>query len=302
MSVKEVFSKSLSEYKSNFGFFVKSVGLFIVLFSLITAIIPVIYFFSDGTYQRLGTLSVSDSSYAEVSSQMIFNQHLNMWIVVAIISLIGMLFSIYAYGGIAGLLIKKKSLTYKSFINEGKNNFWRVLGFCLLVLLIVLISLIIISLPILLVYILRVLGNESTSIAIFATLVFLALILAAIWIMINWIFSFFFFVGKSSRFRDSLRESRELIRGRWWKTFGYLILLFLFLAAVGIVVELPFGLVNLVLDMMGNNNYQSKIIINNLSNFVSIIVQVFTFPFSLLYLKNLFFNYSESKKSNKKIK
>ena len=86
----------------------------------------------------------------------------------------------------------------------------------------------------------------------------------------------FVYFDKRKTVIESLKISFNIVKGNWWKIFGYTILLFLAFSIFGLIIVI---LVNYV-----SNNYLN-LILNNLVNFIYTIISV---PFSILFYKNIY--------------
>ena len=105
-------------------------------------------------------------------------------------------------------------------------------------------------------------------------LLFLLLIVPGIIFSVYWILTMFVWFNEPKLgFMNSLKKSRELVKGRWWRTLGYGILLMLILAVVGALFSW----------------------IIYLNSIVSLLSSVFI----IYFLRHMYINYS-SRTSNKK--
>ncbi len=69
---------------------------------------------------------------------------------------------------------------------------------------------------------------------------FLLLVVPGIWLAISWAFAIPALLVEDVRGRRALGRSFQLVRGRWWRTFGVLLIAFLVTVFVAAVVALPF--------------------------------------------------------------
>lgn len=104
----------------------------------------------------------------------------------------------------------------------------------------------------------------SVVMVIFLGVLYLLFIIPGIIFTVYWIFAAFVLINEKKGIIESLRMSKNMVKGRWWKVFGHLILLFLILAAASIIVSfVPF-----------------------VGGFISTLVIT---PFATLFLKNFYF-------------
>jgi len=107
----------------------------------------------------------------------------------------------YNLGIMAGSLFKKK-FSFSDCIGYAKKFYWGYFGFIILLF-------------------------------IYMAGLFLLLIIPGIIFMIFWAFSPYVFVYERKGIHGSLRRSFQIVRKRWWKTFGYTVLLILIVLAIG---------------------------------------------------------------------
>ncbi|MEK6914335.1 MAG: hypothetical protein AABW83_01670 [Nanoarchaeota archaeon] len=139
----------------------------------------------------------------------------------------------------------KGKFNFYDIIISGKRNFWKFVWFSIVSL-------------------------------FFIILLFLALIIPGIIFSIYWSLAIFVYFDKRKTVIESLKISFNIVKGNWWKIFGYTILLFLAFSIFGLIIVI---LVNYV-----SNNYLN-LILNNLVNFIYTIISV---PFSILFYKNIY--------------
>jgi hypothetical protein len=72
-----------------------------------------------------------------------------------------------------------------------------------------------------------------------AALGFLAFILPGIWLAISWEFTAQAVVVEGRRGTDALRRSFTLVRGRWWRVFGIIVILSLLAQVASGIVSVP---------------------------------------------------------------
>jgi hypothetical protein len=77
---------------------------------------------------------------------------------------------------------------------------------------------------------------------IFLILLFILLIIPGIIFAVFWAFAFNILIAEKKSPMDSLRGSREVVRGNWWKVLGYFLLLALVIILVSIIPAIAVGL------------------------------------------------------------
>lgn len=84
------------------------------------------------------------------------------------------------------------------------------------------------------------LAGESLLFLFIVTLGFMFLFVPGIYFAVAFIFAPFFIVFREKSVSASLGASMDLVRGRWWNLFGYLIVLQLILGALSYVFTIPY--------------------------------------------------------------
>ena len=105
---------------------------------------------------------------------------------------------------------------------------------------------------------------------------FLLFIIPAIIFYIYWIFGAYVLIGENKRIIESLRRSRLIVRGRWWRVLGYGLLLMLVFIAIIIIFLIPGSILGTL--------FQSTAI----SNIFSLGAYLIIFPLGILFLKNFY--------------
>jgi hypothetical protein len=111
----------------------------------------------------------------------------------------------------------------------------------------------------------------------------LALILPAIWLGVAWSLAFPVLIAEGQRGARALGRSFQLVRGRWWPTFGALFLAFLFQFFLGLVLGIPLGL--LTFNLEGDSPVALA-----LTTVVNVLASVITTPFMAAVLVLIYFD------------
>lgn len=293
----EIFSDSWKEYKDNWKVYSSMLLLLSIIPSLIVFLIEIFYMrdILFYTFSETGALSLAT----------IFSMRFLLFIIMSII--IAILGVWLQASLIYNSLYKKKLMKVKESLLGGKKYFWKLLGLSLLILLIFFMIFaavgIIIGIGVIIILALGIANIISILIILLLVLLVIAAIIFAIYLGINWTFSVYVLIGENKRIMDSLRISKGFVKGRWWKTFGYLILFGLILLVVFILIAMISLLINLIINPSGFNPTTMPSIDSNLfiiSQFVSYIldflVALIITPFSVLFLKNLYLSWKSNKK------
>ena len=139
-------------------------------------------------------------------------------------------------------------MTYKESIKGGLNYFWKYLGL-------------------------------SIVLIIFLFLLFLLLIIPGIIFLIYWLFAPYVLIAENKKIMESLKRSKEIVKGRWWHVFGYFLLFSIILGIILFILTIPnFFLSSGIL----------KLIINQVYTLISV-------PLSLLFFRNFYYDLIKNK-------
>lgn len=110
-----------------------------------------------------------------------------------------------------------------------------------------------------------------------------ALFIPCIWLGVSWSVAFPVLIAEGALGTGALRRAFHLVRGRWWATFGALVLAFMFQAFVGLVLAIPLGVV------MSSRESGSTLALV-VSAVVGILSSVITTPFMAAVLVLVYFD------------
>lgn len=251
MKFEYIFKKSYDEYKKKF----KNIFLLSLIFIGIPIIISSLFF--------LSYIIKNPEFYKAIiiDQKNIFPT--NFFVYIFLFGLISFIFFIIFEAGLIKESISGKFNFHKT-INSGRNNFWRLIWFFIVV-------------------------------AFFLMLLFLALIIPGIIFAIYWSVAIFVYFDGKKTVIESLRVSFSMIKGNWWKIFGYsLLMVFLY-----VITSLIFGLISLSteLSIYSLENPSAKllilnVILNSISNFLYNLIII---PFSILFYKNIYIELKKKK-------
>jgi hypothetical protein len=163
---------------------------------------------------------------------------------------------LFTSAGLMSATAKNKPLKYDNFISEAKMNWVDYTLFLILT-------------------------------VFFLVLLFMALVIPGIIFMIYWMFAFYIYFDKKTTRIDALKQSKEMITGNWWRVLGYLLLLMLVFAAVGLVVALITTPIALAILAVADSQTEliTGIILETIENTISILMT----PFTVLFFRNFYF-------------
>lgn len=266
----DVFNYSWKEYKKNFGLFLVILLLFFVVPSII-----------QGFLQTPITLEIArlgeNADFLQVASAILNNPFL---IPVSIVLVLSLLFYVLASVSIVYFSLykdEKKGLSFSETIKQGGKYFFKYL-----------------------------LYSVVTIIFLFG--LYLLFIIPGIIFTVFWIFSPYILIKEKKGIIDSLRTSYNLVKGRWWKTFGYLVMFLIISLAVSLLIGVLIGIMefivfylmtgtilnfeNLDLTQLSLNQSIIIVLIDSVANWITTIIFL---PLGILFYKNLYLEYNKSK-------
>lgn len=261
----ELFQQSIEDYKSNFKPILKLVLIFIGIILVLAFLFNSIVLITD---ERVFSV-MSDPVLISQYNQGLIDFPLYYNIISSIFNIIYLFLALFVSVSLIAVSVKKQRFSYKEIIESGKSNYWRYFGLVVVT-------------------------------AIFSLLLFLLLIIPGIIFVVYWTFAAYVFLDKKQKIMASLKESRKIVKGRWWKTLGYLLLLGLVVLAIIIVasiIRLPTA-IPLMLKTISSANISLGLLLGSLTVdlIYQIIITLIVTPLSVFFLKNF---YLEMKKSVK---
>ena len=112
----------------------------------------------------------------------------------------------------------------------------------------------------------------------------IALILPSIWLGVAWAVAFPVLIAEGQRGPAALGRSFRLVTGRWWPTFGALVLSFILQGFIGLVFGIPLGILTATTE---DPNSLSTILFTMV---VSVLSSVITTPFMAAVLVLIYFD------------
>lgn len=117
---------------------------------------------------------------------------------------------------------------------------------------------------------------------------YLLFIIPGIIFTIYWLFAAYILVGENKGVIDSIKRSKQVVRGRWWRVFGYYLLLMLVFMGISLIFSIPGSILRYI--------FQSEIIYN----IFSLASYSITVPLGILFLKNFYLDLKANLKATKK--
>jgi len=263
MEFGDIFGRSWQEYKDNFK-------VFAVIF-LLLSVIPVISYYLISIPYNLEILKLGATpTISETLSVALQAKYLIPIIILfVIIFVLGLLMSVsFVYNA----LYRKKEMSVRETLAGGKKYFWKYFWF-------------------------------SIVYFIFIALLFLLFIIPGIIFSVFWAFALYVLVGENKGILESLKTSHNLIRGKWWRVFGYLLLFMLIAIAISLGFSIAAAIVNIPITLLGGAGVvpSVSIITSLISSLFNLGANLIVAPLTILFAKNFYLDMKkESWKTEKK--
>ena len=140
----------------------------------------------------------------------------------------------------------------------------------------------------------------SIIIFFFLILLFLALIIPGIIFAVYWTLAIYIYFDSKKTVVQSLSASFHMIKGNWWRIFGYTILLFLILGVVGMIINLIGLPIGILLKNLGLPDLWISFLNFILSDIINLVYTLISVPFSILFYKNIYLEMRGNKVKKKK--
>ena len=167
-------------------------------------------------------------------------------------------------------IYKKGKMNLKQAVNGGLNYFWAFLGLGIVV-----------------------------SLALLG--LFILLIIPGIIFMIYWIFSGFVLMKEKTGIIDSMKRSKAIVKGNWWKVFGFFLLFCLIVIGISIVFSIPAKILDFTITggasilPIETFNLTSYIISQTINYIFSVASSIIIVPLSILFFKNFYLDMKSRK-------
>lgn len=258
MTLGEVIKNTFVEYKENFGSASSLVFLFYALPYLIVNLVG----FGFGGYDYY----VNGSAALGTGAQ---------WAML-VLRVVAFLVGLLAYVSLISGAVSRGLFGFYDALKIGKRNYWRAFGIGLIVA-------VMLMLPIGLTVLLNQFITSSW------VLLVLILLIPALIISVYWSLAVFALADKDGSIFDSLQGSAQAVRGNWWRTLGYYVVLAVISTLIVVVIQVVLYLLMLLLNYALANYLDAFLItgigLNLLADIVGYIIVV---PISIFFLKNYY--------------
>jgi hypothetical protein len=295
MSLGEVFDSSIAEYKKNFkpivSFIILWLGIPLLLFSIISAV----WVLND---PELFSFLVVSSLHTQEENTAFLQSNLVFYLIGAVFAIVTMILMTFVQAGMTNTSVTSKQYSNEILRKSARSSFWKYVGVVLLMFL----YLFLISLPFLIILGVTIQTGLVKSV-LGTVLSFLAVIVGIVIVAYfgnSWLLAPYILFAEKKRISESLKESRKIVKGRWWRTFGYFLILMLVVGLCSLVLTLPSTIVSILgkgTMAGGGSGAQILFVLISLLSFLqNIIYYLVWIPFSVFYLKNY---YLSLKKENR---
>jgi len=319
MGLGWVFSNTWKDYKTNFWTNKKVMVVFYLLPMLIVLGIGVGLFYYMGLAQDAAPLfgkliEIQDiknaalTGTADMSNQLLqleteFIELIRTFLAkiflvllaIFILEIVAWFVSMYGLVAVFAPSLKKKGkYGFKEAVKIAKPYYWRYVGFILLMCIFGFAMFIGCFIEFVIADFL--LGSPGLIIGIIG--LFVVLFVVLIWLSIIWVFAPYVIADMNKGVFASMGESRRIVKGRWWRIVGYLLLVGI---TIGLVSGIVYSIVNsvVVLVVITSSYFSSPInmyvTLKCISVVLSAIVSVFALPYALLFGKNMYLSFKKEK-------
>lgn len=252
-----LFSESFEEYRRNFRGIFKFMLLFIGIPLLILSLVEFIIIISDSSlFEMMSVPEVMEQLNAGIIQLPLYYQ-----IITGILGILLLFFSAFISVGLINSSLKKGKFSFRELSKSGNKRYWSFILF-------------------------------SIVSGIFMILLFIALIIPGIIFSVYWCLSSYIFLDKKEGILKSLKQSRRMIKRRWWRTFGYALLIGLIVVVFAImvsVIQLPMIIINGIYIMNGTPIPGFLLGIYSLLEVISnFIVYLVGIPLPIFFFKNMY--------------
>jgi len=253
-----ILSKSFDEYKLNFKSIFKFIFLLVGVPYILFTLVQIIFMSVD---PNVLSIMSSPEMLNEVDTGLL-EFPLYYTLTNFLFTILNLFLGVLISAGLLSTALSKSKFSFKELMQNGKSTYWKFFGFSLVLM-------------------------------IFVLLLTLLLIIPGLIFGIYWIFAACIFLEKKENIKNSLKKSKEMVKGRWWKTFGFYLLLGLVMIGIVIVasiVNIPSVIVMMIHTLNGTQFGIGLLITNSILSMVyDFLVSLIGIPLSVLFIKNFYF-------------
>jgi len=267
----DLLTDSWKEYKNNFKLFFRSyLWLYIIPLAIVTIIsgMMLINLFNTIPQFQQSILTGVQITLEDMKSfpPEVIASFLQYTKVVLMLGFIAAFLNFILFLGILYIVsFKKGRMNAREAIKGGLNYFWKGLGLIILLL-------------------------------IFLIPLYVLLIVPGIIFSVFWIFSFYVLFIEKKGIWDSLKGSYHLVKGKWWRTFGYILLFTLVVFAISVVINMPLLVIETILIRPGIENFSLIFSVLSAFGFITkVITSIIVLPLGVIFYRNMYSQWKEEK-------
>lgn len=245
-----LFSQTWNEYKSNFKTMFKFLFLFFAIPLILITIVDFSWIFSNSAAYEIATNPLAIEEGVKMSSAYIVTG--------VLLGLFYIFFYFFTTAGITGMSVQKSKYKIAEITRMAKASWLRYLGFFIVT-------------------------------VFFLGLLYALLIIPGIIFTIYWMFAVYIFFYEKEGILVSLKKSKQLVKGHWWKVFGYIILIILIVMVIQIILSLPTTIIQNLINSGSIINSTGYIVFTYLYQRVVGFISILMSAFSILFFKNFYF-------------
>jgi len=143
-------------------------------------------------------------------------------------------------------------------------------------------------------------GLIGLAVVMIAALIplYILLIIPGVIFTIYWAFSAYILIGENKGIIESLKASFNLVKGKWWKVFGYLLLILLVLICISVLIMIPGFIILKLIELIISKN----IMYDLTSEIINLGIALITTPLLTIFMKNFYLELKSGKVKGKKWK
>ena len=122
------------------------------------------------------------------------------------------------------------------------------------------------------------------------------LIIPGIIFGVFWIFAVYIFFSEKGTIRSSLKKSRKIVNGKWWRIFGSILLLVIIVSFISGIIGFPAQLAMAIFTFAGGLLPTWTILFSGVMQVISGIVSMLIGVFMILFFKNFYFDLKGKRK------
>ncbi|MEK6800565.1 MAG: hypothetical protein AABY05_01405 [Nanoarchaeota archaeon] len=256
MTLGTVFNKTLKDFRTNFRPIFKLILFFGIIPQFIFLVFSLIFLFNNNGARQF---VLNPSSIIEAGGSYFYSSY---FIISILFAFVLALFQLFISSSLIGVSVKKSKFNYKDAVQVGKKYYWK--------------------------YILL-----SIILSLYSIGLFILFVIPFIIFIVYWSFSSYVLLDEGKGINASLKRSRHIVKGRWWKVVGYILVVFLIYLAISLVAGSIVFPTTFIYSLAKNANSPVSFtfyLIHSILGFVSSSIEkLIAIPFLIFFFKNFYF-------------